>query len=107
MANTRDTTLFPNDPIGDQLWDLACAGAPVSEAREITFVIDFPTITSVAVFMEDLEDVFSDRLQDRIAGQTLSVTLMLVPDHATVSAAVAELEHLAAAHDAEMLSWAW
>jgi len=104
-SDARDMTRFPDDSIGDQLWELASSGVLLSEPRGVTFTIDFPTITSVAVFLADLDETFSDRLQDRIAGQALEVTLMLVLDHATLCAAEAELDHLAEANDAEMMGW--
>jgi hypothetical protein len=105
-TDARDPARFPDDAIGDQLWDLACSGVALSEVRGVTFTIDFPTITSVAVFLADLDEVFADRMQDRIAGQTLDVTLVLALDHATLGAAEAELEDLAEANEAEMMGWA-
>ena len=39
----RDLTLFPNDTIGDTLWQMQQAGDILDKAREIEFSVLFPS----------------------------------------------------------------
>ncbi|WP_114326205.1 ribonuclease E inhibitor RraB [Candidatus Colwellia aromaticivorans] len=39
----RDLTLFPNDNIGDALWQMQQAGDDLEKAREVEFSVLFPS----------------------------------------------------------------
>jgi hypothetical protein len=39
----RDSTLFPNDTIGDTLWQMQQAGDDIDKVREVEFSVLFPS----------------------------------------------------------------
>lgn len=42
-AMSRDLTLYPNDPIGDFLWQIHQTGKELDEPKEVEFSVLFPT----------------------------------------------------------------
>lgn len=73
------------------------------DLREVTFTIDFPTVTACATFIRDLDELLPDRLPDRAVEQTLAVTVhtstLDLPDLSGWLRALAE------DHDAELMGW--
>jgi hypothetical protein len=78
---------------------------PVGPPREVTFTIDFPTVTSVASFLAELDEDFPERTGARASEQTLEVTFVLAPSREVVEAMEQLLAESASAFGGEMLGW--
>lgn len=105
LRGERDREAWPDDPIGDRLWRSACEGDLLTVEREVTFTIDFPTVTSCATFVAELDDLLPERVPDRAVEQTLDITVLVIPTHAELSDLDAMLSELAEDHLAEFMGF--
>lgn len=102
---TRDATRHPHDDIGDRLWSYAHQGDQQDVARPITFSVELPTVTTMARFIDDLDELFPERAPDHVHVQTLDVTVSLLPTHGQITEVLQELSELAEDHGASLMGW--